>query len=355
MLTPSETALRSTRVRAALAAVALFWTCTFGLLSVRGALLVEGVPFAVTAPRRAVVALFAALLCAATTLIIGRMRFRSFGGRMVWAVAAAVVMSVLLTGFHQFTYRVLLPVPGMKVGDGADWVFFWLGYFLAWTGTYLALLYHWEVQDQERRLAGMRDLAQEARLAALRSQINPHFLFNTLNSISSLVLDRNIAGAERMLQNLATFFRATLTSQASDSISLHEEVELQRLYLDIEAVRFSDRMRVDIRVPPDLGRARVPALILQPLVENAVRHAVGRSETVTTIRIEAGLEDRRLRLSVEDDGPARDADRGGSGVGLANVADRLHAQFGSRATLSAGRSPDGGFVARMLLPLELPG
>ena len=151
----------------------------------------------------------------------------------------------------------------------------------------------------------MKELAQEARMAALRYQINPHFLFNTLNSISSLVLERRNAEAETMLLNLSTFLRATLAADPGGTIALREEIRLQQLYLAIEEVRFPDRMHVTVDIPCDLSALAVPALILQPLVENALRYAVEPSESMTTVSITAkpgkiskcGATRRKLRAS----------------------------------------------------------
>ena len=120
--------------------------------------------------------------------------------------------------------------------------------------------------------------AQEAQLRALRYQINPHFLFNTLNSLSSLILSKQTDTAERMLMNLSTFFRATLSADPTADVSLDEEIKLQRLYLDIEQIRFPDRLSVEVDVPDALLAARVPVLILQPIVENAVKYGVAKSK-----------------------------------------------------------------------------
>jgi LytS/YehU family sensor histidine kinase len=235
--------------------------------------------------------------------------------------------------------------------DVAQWIMVWFGYCLAWTGTHLALTYHWEAVDQQRNSAVMRELAQEARVAALRYQINPHFLFNTLNSISSLVLEGQNAEAEGMLLNLSTFLRSTLGADPGGVIALSEEIGLQELYLAIEEVRFSERMRVRIDVPEALAAAPVPPLILQPLIENAVRYAVSPSERLTTIRIAADRCAGDLRLRVEDDGDVDEPPPSGTGLGLANVRERLNAHFGRRARLEAGPRREGGFRAEMRIPL----
>src|SRR5690606_19253194 len=140
-----------------------------------------------------------------------------------------------------------------------------------------ALIYHWEAEDQLRRTIIMQELAQKAKVAALQYQINPHFLFNTLNSISALVLERRTRQAEAMLLNLSTFIRTAPADESGGMIRLGEEIRMLRLYLTIEEARFSNRMHVAIDVPEALRPVMVPSLILQPLVENAVRYGVGRS------------------------------------------------------------------------------
>jgi LytS/YehU family sensor histidine kinase len=230
------------------------------------------------------------------------------------------------------------------------WSIFWLGYFLAWTGTYLALIHHRDVLAQEQRIAAMREFAQEAKIAALHYQINPHFLFNTINSISAFVLESQPQEAERMLVNLADFLRRTMAMDAGKSVSLAEEVALQELYLEIEKVRFPERMRVHIDVPDNLRDIHLPPLILQPLVENAVKHGVGRSESRTLISIKARRHEQLLLLSVCDDARG-DPSPQGTGMGLRNVRERLLAHYGDSAQLTVGPLTPGGFCAALELPI----
>jgi len=226
-------------------------------------------------------------------------------------------------------------------------------FFIAWAALYLALCYAAEIGALERRAATLRAAAQSAELRALRYQVNPHFLFNTLNSLSSLVLGGKREQAERMIINLATFFRTSLTGDPTEDVRLSEEITLQRLYLDIERVRFPDRLLVEIAVPDTLVGACIPGLILQPLVENAVKYAVSRSRRAVTIRISAAETAAGLSLAVEDDGDPLDLDVGeaGTGVGLRNVSDRLTARYGEGATCRWGARPDGGFAVFLTMPL----
>ena len=192
-----------------------------------------------------------------------------------------------------------------------------------------------------------------AELTFLKAQINPHFLFNTLNSLSSLVITGKSKQAEEMIQNLSNFYRTSLNSDPLEDVTLAEEVDLQRLYLDIEAVRYPKRLRTVIQIAPELMNQHVPALILQPLVENAIKYGVSRSSKPVTIEIKATAADTMMVISVTDNGGAfADSKDGGNGIGLANVRDRLEARYRSAATLDTCASPAGGFVATLRLPLS---
>lgn len=241
--------------------------------------------------------------------------------------------------------------PIMAIADQAANGYF---FFVAWAALYLALSYAAAVRGAEREAAEFRAAAQSAELRALRYQVNPHFLFNTLNSLSSLVLTDKKEAAEQMILNLSTFFRTSLTTDPTEDVPLYEEIRLQRLYLDIEAVRFPDRLKVEVEVPDPLRTACVPGLILQPLVENAVKYGVSRARRPVTIRIRAREDSDGLVLSVEDDGdPMTENDRiAGTGVGLRNVRERLAARFGGDSRCRWGPLPDGGFSVTLFLPLN---
>ena len=240
--------------------------------------------------------------------------------------------------------------PLMMIADTAiNDVFFFGG----WAALYLALGYAGASAAAERRAAAYREQAQAAELRALRYQVNPHFLFNTLNSLSSLVLAQRTQEAEKMIMNLATFFRTSLTGDPSEDVMLAEELRLQRLYLDIETVRFPERLNVSIVVPAALRTACVPGLILQPLIENAVKYGVARARRPVTISVNAVERDRKMILTIEDDGDPIEADdvSHGTGVGLANVRDRLAARFGDAASCLWGPIPGGGFRVELTMPL----
>jgi two-component system LytT family sensor kinase len=240
------------------------------------------------------------------------------------------------------------------IDSALNWYFF----ILAWAIMYIALAYAGKVRLAERAAAQYRAEAQTAQLRALRYQINPHFLFNTLNSLSSLVLRQRGDEAERMIINLANFFRTSLTTDPTEDVPLGDEIRMQRLYLDIEQIRFPERLQVVLDIPPSLDAAAVPGMLLQPLVENAIKYGVARSTRPVTVTIRARSAHGSLHLTVEDDGPA-EAETAllppekGHGVGLRNVCDRLAARFGEAAACHYGARPEGGFRVALTMPLRM--
>jgi hypothetical protein len=224
---------------------------------------------------------------------------------------------------------------------------------LAWCALYLALLTGEKARAAERREGAYRRAAKAAELRSLRYQVNPHFLFNTLNSLSALVLTGRTQAAEKMIQTISTFYRRSLAEDPTADVPLREEFALQKMYLDIEAVRFPQRLRADYQLPPSLAEARVPGMILQPLVENSVKHAIAPSSGPVTIRLSAQAEYGRLVITVADDcataGQSQEP-QSGFGIGLANVRERLEARFGSEASIVSGVVP-GGYVTHLRLPL----
>jgi len=224
---------------------------------------------------------------------------------------------------------------------------------LAWAALYLALLAGAQARAAQAREERFRTAAKAAELRSLRYQINPHFLFNTLNSLSSLVITGRDDRAEAMIQAVSNFYRHSLAEEPTEDVALEDEIALQRDYLAIEEVRFPERLLVDIDMPDQLARARVPGMILQPLVENSVRYAVARSTTPVHVSIEAFAEGQHLHLVVADDGPGLgDSAGGGFGIGLSNVRDRLRARFGDRARVLTGQAEDGGYRTELIMPLD---
>jgi hypothetical protein len=223
---------------------------------------------------------------------------------------------------------------------------------LAWCALYLALLTGEKARSAERREGDYRRAAKAAELRSLRYQVNPHFLFNTLNSLSALVLTGKTQAAETMIQMISTFYRRSLADDPTNDVTLGDEIALQKLYLDIEGVRFPQRLQVDYAIPPELVDVLVPGMILQPLVENSVKHAVAISGEPVRITLSAREDFGRLVLTVSDNGTSdgTGADSSGFGIGLANVRERLTTRFGKAATVDTGPVP-GGYATHLRLPL----
>jgi LytS/YehU family sensor histidine kinase len=213
----------------------------------------------------------------------------------------------------------------------------WSSYLLVcWMGIYFC--FHYYEANQKERVAALRAtaLAQSAQLKMLRYQLNPHFLFNTLNAISTLVLDQKNAVANTVVSRLADFLRYTLDQDPMKTVTLTQEVAALNLYLDIEKMRFGSRLQVAISVDPAASSVPVPSLLLQPLIENAIKYAISPSESGGRISIAGRAEQGNVVLSIEDTGPGMvDTSRidDGRGVGLRNTRDRLQAMFGDRARI----------------------
>jgi two-component sensor histidine kinase len=229
--------------------------------------------------------------------------------------------------------------------------FFWT--FLAWCVVFFAIRAEEELRENSIRLVSAQALAADAQNRMLRYQINPHFLFNTLNALSSLILAKETERAERVVLSLSSFLRYTLEKDVPDKAPLSEEIDAQRQYLLIEQARFEDRLVIHENVPDELRGALVPSLILQPLVENAVKYGVARSSDPVTVEISAEASVARLKLSVSDDGKnGGGAEPPRLGVGLQNVRRRLEVLYGKTAKLRCERLSPHGFLATIEIPLE---
>jgi signal transduction histidine kinase len=225
---------------------------------------------------------------------------------------------------------------------------------LAWASTYFALLAGVQARAAQRREEQFRSAAKAAELRSLRYQVNPHFLFNTLNSLSALVMTGKADSAERMIQTISRFYRHSLATEPTADVALKDEFDLQKLYLAIEAVRFPTRLVTVFDLPDDLQDARVPGMILQPLVENSVKYAVSAVSRPVTITLAAREEFDRLVLTVSDDGPGvPQGTTHGLGIGLANVRDRLEARFGPDIGFTSAPLPDG-YGTEIRIPLSRP-
>lgn len=234
---------------------------------------------------------------------------------------------------------------------------FWNNVFQTWLLIGVAHAVHFGERARERDAQATRLQAQlaDARLAALSSQLNPHFLFNALNSIAELV-HRDADAADRMIVGLAALLRSSLETSGSNEVPLQEELRLLGHYLDIEKIRLGERLRVDWAVAPEVLGALVPPLVLQPLVENAIRHGISRRFSPGRIAVHACRDGGRLLLEVQDDGgqDAHGDGSGGTGIGLATTRARLQCLYGDEQalTLETAALPARGTVVRLSIPLR---
>jgi two-component system, LytTR family, sensor kinase len=226
--------------------------------------------------------------------------------------------------------------------------------------------YYRRHQEEELKISRLKaELAEaklqvtEAQLQALKMQLHPHFLFNTLNSISAL-LDEDAEAADQMLARLGDFLRLTLENSGAQQVTLQEELEFLRCYLEIEHVRFHDRLTVSMQIEPCTLDARVPNLILQPIVENAIRHGIVSRIAPGQIEISARLSGDTLRLQVKDNGPGLRLVEGGrgtvkEGLGLANTRARLAQMYGPAHRFEMADAPEGGLQVTLTIPFESSG
>lgn len=226
--------------------------------------------------------------------------------------------------------------------------------FLCWSGLYFGVKFYLLLQEERARSIKAEAMAHEAQLRMLRYQLNPHFLFNTLNALSTLILERNTETANQMVQGLSSFLRYSLDKDALAKVDLDHEVNTMKLYLGIEQVRFGERLTVDVDVDDTARDALVPSLLLQPLVENSIKHAVANREDGGSIRIRARVSAGRLVLTVCDDGPGLQPgwNEGKAGVGLRNTQDRLLELYGPAHDWNMNNVEPHGLCIEMRMPFE---
>jgi sensor histidine kinase YesM len=266
--------------------------------------------------------LHGALVIALTTAVLGSPSSESFAQMLVNQVRARVYMEIIV-------YAGIVAL-----------------------GQAMAMYARW--RDRDAQAAALEAQLASARLDALRAQLQPHFLFNSLHAVASLVREGRNADAVRTISGLGDLLRQMLDSSGRES-TLGEEIALVRHYIDIQQVRFGDRLRVDFEIEPGVEALRVPPLVLQPLVENALRHGVEPRAAAGHVIVRARRDGSHLILDVEDDGVGVGdgwSMAAGTGTGLRNLAARVEALFGRDAGLTAGPATPRGFLARLRLPVK---
>jgi two-component system LytT family sensor kinase len=275
---------------------------------------------------------------------------------LVLSLIAVVLAATAFSVIETWSYATFLKPNAKPVGVeylGAILLDFSL--LTAWTALYYGINYFLLLEDQIRMRERLQGQASSAQLAMLRYQLNPHFLFNTLNSISTLVLLKQTERANAMLARLSSFLRYTLANEPTAKVTLAQEVETLKLYLEIEKMRFEDRLRPHFRVDPETIGARLPSLLLQPLIENAIKYAVTPAENGADMWITASREGQAVRIEVADNGNGEGAEIVASpstGVGLANIRDRLAQAYGASHRFETRKNEKGGFSVIVEIPYE---
>src|SRR3989454_8042213 len=262
-----------------------------------------------------------------------------------WAAAGTVLKLVLMPSALYYP-------PGKYF---VSWLFitfpFGVAVYLAVVGIEHATRYFAEARERELQMARLAEQLSGARFAALQAQLNPHFLFNTLNTIAVFIRDGDRTGATRMVEQLSDILRRTLSRHRANEVTLEEELELVRQYLGIEQARFSDRLRPEFEIDDAVRSAVVPGFALQHLVENAVRHGIAKRADAGRVRVIARRDGDTLEISVIDDGVGIDAHAPTpKGHGIENTRERLRALYGERASLVVAPGPTGGTIATLRVP-----
>lgn len=228
---------------------------------------------------------------------------------------------------------------------------------IAWSALYYSINFYILLEEQSDRLLRLESQASNAQLAMLRYQLNPHFLFNTLNSISTLVLLKQTDRANAMLSRLSSFLRYTLVNEPTEQVTIAQEMETLKLYLEIEKMRFEDRLRPHFHIDPNADNALLPSLLLQPLIENGIKYAVTPQEEGADISVDVKRQQDKVLITVSDTGPGADGQykqraAESTGVGLANIRDRLAQAYGEDQRFETQSEITGGFRVFIEIPYQ---
>ncbi|QIG81338.1 sensor histidine kinase [Stakelama tenebrarum] len=273
-------------------------------------------------------------------------------------IATLLLATLIYAVLNAFTLSVIRDAePGISLGLVLGNVFLNFIVLAGWSALYFGINFYLVVESQTDQLKLLENQASSAQLAMLRYQLNPHFLFNTLNSISTLVLLKQTERANVMLSRLSSFLRYTLANEPTAHVTLSQETETLKLYLEIEKMRFDDRLRPHFDIDPRVAKARLPSLLLQPLVENAIKYAVTPQEEGADITVSARLAGERVHIAVTDTGPGLTETRLrptlSTGVGLANIRERLAQAYGPDHRFEAKSNPGKGFSVEIEIPFQI--
>lgn len=279
---------------------------------------------------------------------------------MVLSVITCIVISAIILSVIDIWIVVQIYFIDLQVNEFAGRTLYDVFVLLIWTGAYFIINYHFLLLEQKEMTLQAVAQAHQSQLQMLRYQLNPHFLFNTLNAISTLVLGEQTKEANGMLTKLSAFLRFSLVNQPQQKITIEEEVYALWLYLDIEKVRFQDRLKTDFNVTEEANHALIPSLLLQPLIENAIKYAIAPMENGGIISLNVEKNDNRLSITMCDNGPGLNEtgekpiyDEKSSGVGLANTKNRLKELYPSDHNIDIKNREEGGVKISIDIPFEL--
>ena len=293
------------------------------------------------------------VMAAAFRVLLQQRPLVTWGGSILIVMLAAALYSLIDAWIFNTIQR---PGEPFELSLFLGTIFLDFVVIAAWSALYYAINFYLVVEKQADQLTRLESQASSAQLAMLRYQLNPHFLFNTLNSISTLVLLKQTDRANAMLSRLSSFLRYTLVNEPEGQVTLEQEVETLKLYLEIEKMRFEERLRPRFDIDPLAAKARLPSLLLQPLVENAIKYAVTPQEEGAEIAITARRNGDRVVIHVDDTGPGLNATHArpsfSTGVGLANIRDRLAQAYGDDHRFDAKSKQGGGFGVIIEIPFQ---
>jgi LytS/YehU family sensor histidine kinase len=281
---------------------------------------------------------------------------------VAWATCGKVLLFILTLLFNRGMFEKAMAAGakqfwGSLAIDWLSWIFitlpFGIAVYLCVVGIEHASRYFIEARERDVQVARLSEQLAGARFAALQAQVNPHFLFNTLNTIAVLVRDNERDAAVRIVEQLSEVLRASLSSHRENEVTLGEELELVRQYVAIEQARFSDRLRPEFNIDDSLLTAMVPGFSVQTLVENAIRHGIAKQPDAGRLIVSARKDGDMLEITVVDDGVGIDPDAVlPEGHGIANTQERLRALYGAKATLEVVRRAEGGTIATLRVPFR---
>ena len=279
---------------------------------------------------------------------------------VAWATCGQVLRVLLIRIFAPDLYQTAVQAGAaqfwLRIGvEWLSWIFttlpFGVAVYLCVVGIEHATRYFVDAREREVQVARLSEQLSSARFAALQAQLNPHFLFNTLNTITVLVRDDDRQGAVNIIDHLSELLRRTLTRHRANEVTLGEELELVREYVAIEQARFSDRLRPEFRIPESLMSAAIPSFAIQHLVENAIRHGIAKHTDAGLLLVTAARSGDFLEITVIDDGVGIDPNAPvPPGHGIDNTRERLHALYGDKASLQIAPRAEGGTIATLRVP-----